>query len=523
MCGQERTFRDRVRFTFRHAGFRLNAKRPHLAWEKRRLIRAPSHTRLNSQEITKAGKRLIGWKAIGHFLGCSGRTAMRWEGERALPVHRLPGGRGSVWANSDELSAWLRSIPEDVQAAIRTEAAASGTLAATEEVTTAPLPGMPPPEVAEHRRRVPRLIALASIAIASLSGLILLGLLHARAPPEPSVSRTPYDDNARARDLYLNARLEVATRTAQSLREAERSFQQLVQQYPDRAAGWAGLADTYVLLPEFASEPGATLFPEAARAARTAIALDPKLADGWLDRAYVAWWWQGDAATAFPAFATALHLDPTSARAYHWYATALETHGEFRKALAAIVRARALDPGNRAIVADEAVIRFDSGERAEALVTLEQLARIDPQFVSWHLYLAHCYLLMGRNADYLREALTVARLRGLRDVVASLQLADQRLRTGGRRAMLDQLSAGERRGEHGAGYAVSVARYQALAGNRSAMLYWLEVALAQHDHDLVRAAMYLEFEPFRADPEFKELVSEAIEQAARDAAVANAN
>jgi len=72
-----------------------------------------------------------------------------------------------------------------------------------------------------------------------------------------------------------------------------------------------------------------------------------------------------------------------------------------------------------------------------------------------------------------------------------------------------------------AGYAVKVAKYRALAGDRAGMLYWLGVALRQHDHDLVRAAMYLEFAPFRQDPDFRKIVSRAIEDASSDAAQAN--
>jgi len=475
---------------------------------------------LNSQENNKNGRRLIGWKAIGHYLGCSARTARRWEVERALPVRRLPGGRGTVWSSPDELAAWLKSFPNEIQAAIRAEAS-SGTRPKTGETELPPALDPPPAQLDRRRRWVPALVAIASIAIASLGGLIVWELLHAHGASSVPKVHTPYDDDPGARDLYLTARLELSTRTAGSLRAAEKNFRQLVEQYPDRAAGWSGLADTYVLLPEFASEAGVVTFPRAARAARTAIALDPTLAEGWLDKAYVAWWWQGDAATAFPAFETALRLDPNSARAYHWYATALDSHGEFQKALAAVARARALDPENRAIAADEAEIRFDSGRRGEALATIEELVRIDPQFVSWHLYLAHCYLLMGRDADYLHEALKVAELRGLPEVIASLHRAEERLRTGGRQGMLDQLSASERRGEHGAGYAVSIARYRALAGDRSGMLNWLGFALAQHDHDVVRAAMYPEFEPFRGDPEFRKIVSQAVEEAARDAAIEN--
>ncbi len=59
---------------------------------------------------SRLGDRLIGWKAIGRYLGCTARTARRWEIARGLPVHRLTGGgRGSVWCTPDELQRWLES------------------------------------------------------------------------------------------------------------------------------------------------------------------------------------------------------------------------------------------------------------------------------------------------------------------------------------------------------------------------------------------------------------------------------
>ncbi|HET7841451.1 MAG TPA: FlgO family outer membrane protein, partial [Terriglobia bacterium] len=40
------------------------------------------------------------------------RTARRWNAERGLPVHRVPGGKGaSVFAYTDELEAWLNNSP----------------------------------------------------------------------------------------------------------------------------------------------------------------------------------------------------------------------------------------------------------------------------------------------------------------------------------------------------------------------------------------------------------------------------
>ncbi len=53
--------------------------------------------------------RLSSWKEIANFLKCSEKTAARWEKERGLPVHRLPGGsKGSVWADPNELERWMR-------------------------------------------------------------------------------------------------------------------------------------------------------------------------------------------------------------------------------------------------------------------------------------------------------------------------------------------------------------------------------------------------------------------------------
>jgi hypothetical protein len=57
-----------------------------------------------------SGYKLDTWKEIATFFGRDERTVKRWEKERGLPVHRVPGGRrGTVYAFSEELTAWLRS------------------------------------------------------------------------------------------------------------------------------------------------------------------------------------------------------------------------------------------------------------------------------------------------------------------------------------------------------------------------------------------------------------------------------
>jgi TolB-like protein len=56
----------------------------------------------------KSTQRLDSWKEIAAFFGRDERTVRRWEIDRAMPVHRLPGeGRGVVYALTNELEEWL--------------------------------------------------------------------------------------------------------------------------------------------------------------------------------------------------------------------------------------------------------------------------------------------------------------------------------------------------------------------------------------------------------------------------------
>jgi tetratricopeptide (TPR) repeat protein len=448
---------------------------------------------------SRRANRLLGWKAIGQFLGCTARTARRWESSRALPVHRMPGGRGSVWAAPEELTAWLQSLPPATQVEIQAEA-----LADTPVTPDSPATAESPVTPGERNRQ--RLLAAAVLVLVALAicGLAWQNISSRFASASVDSGPAPYGDDPEANALYKNARFELATRSADSLTQAEKAFRQLTQQYPERAAGWSGLADSYLLLREFGAMPELQAYPEAARAARAAIALDPKRADAWLDAGFVAFWWERNIPVALRAFETAIQLDPRSAHAFHWYATALSGMGEFDKSLTMIARARELDPGNRSIVADESWLLFCAGRRAEGLAALEALVQIDPKFVSWHFYLARAYLVVARDQDFLREALAAAELRGQVDRVAGLRLAEEKFRAGGRQAMLQQLGANEADAyARGEGSATFVAAYRALAHDREGMLKWLATAESVKDHDLVVVLSAPEFTEYRSDPDFK--------------------
>ncbi len=54
-------------------------------------------------------QRLDSWKSIARHFGRSCRTVQRWHAEFGLPIVRLGGTKGSIFAYTDELDAWMRN------------------------------------------------------------------------------------------------------------------------------------------------------------------------------------------------------------------------------------------------------------------------------------------------------------------------------------------------------------------------------------------------------------------------------
>jgi len=77
----------------------------------------PPSTYRSNAEDPGLGSRLDSWKEIAAYLGKVERTVKRWDADRGLPIHRVPGGgRASVYAYTAELDEWLKGKSEDLEA-----------------------------------------------------------------------------------------------------------------------------------------------------------------------------------------------------------------------------------------------------------------------------------------------------------------------------------------------------------------------------------------------------------------------
>ncbi len=417
-------------------------------------------------------KRLNGWKAIAAYLGREERTARRWEAERGLPVHRVPGGgSGTVWADSQELADWLGDRQGQ---------------AAQEQ------------ETPRERRWLWPSVAAATLALAGLT---------AWAPwtdPSPTQAAAPYGKDAKANAAFATANLAMERRTVPGLLKAETLFAQLTQSHPKNAAGYVGLADTYLLLREFNSLPPETAFRRATIAADKALAIDPKSHRALRAKAFITYWSEGERAEGLRLIDQAIKLAPQDATAQHWRGTMLMGEpGRARDALSALTEANRLNPDSSTIAADRAYGLYLAGQKVEAKAALADIAQIDPDFNNTHAYLERIRLLEGDYPGFLASAERTARLR-LQDArLETVLAAKTAYASGGREAMFATLiAAEEKRFEQDGESALRLAILHAAKGDREGVRRWLLKAREIKEPGSEALPAFIEFVGFQGDPAF---------------------
>jgi tetratricopeptide (TPR) repeat protein len=447
-------------------------------------------------------RRLDSWKEIAAFFDRDERTVRRWEKERDLPVHRMPGkAGGSVFAFSDELSLWLKKTPNS-EGARGEEAPQADPEAQPVDTTRAE---RPPFAVRILKSRLP------AAALVVALGVLAFWLFHSRATLRGSTASTVAvrgSATPEANDFYLKGRYEWSKRSPESLNKAVDYFTQAIVRDPSYAQAYAGLADTYNLLREFSTMPEKEAYPRAIAAARKAVELDDSLSEAHRALAFASFWWTWDFQGGEREFKRAIELSPNDAVAHHWYATSLMALRRFPEALSQIERARQLDPSSVSILADKALILFYAQQREEAISLLRQIETADPGFFETHRYRAYVALLSQDYPTYLAEAKKAAELNHDQAQLEIIAVAGEGFARGGGKALL--LSLKKMQEKYYAQGLVSgweLARTCALSGENREALKYLETDFSKHDTGVLSILCDPAFRRLGGDPAYRNLVA----------------
>jgi tetratricopeptide (TPR) repeat protein len=447
---------------------------------------------------------LVSWKEIAAFLNRAERTVKRWESERGLPVHRVPGGeRGGVFAYPEELEAWLlgqesKSLePQSSHSASAPENQAESSLIPA-TVAGGQIPFDPSPSLSYESAGFRRLLVWMTGSVIAL-GFVIALIVLGHSSRSTTLSRNTISANANvygyvpkpmAEELYLQGRYQWSLRTADSLSKSIDSYTQAIVIDPSYAQAYAGLAESYELLPEYGHITSAEGFARARVAANRALELDPNLAAGHRAKAFELFWGEWNIPDSDDEFRRALALAPNEMETHHWYATVLLSRLQRSESLAQADEALRLGPTNPSLAADVAFIRASFRvNRAGAIETLRELARTQPSLVKPSRYLARLDLDDGRYQEFLSDFQNAASISHNPVEAATAEAASRGWARAGKIGMFEAMREVQQGAfERSATSGYWLARTYLLLGKPNEALHYFKAAYDRNDFNLINLA-----------------------------------
>jgi tetratricopeptide (TPR) repeat protein len=476
--------------------------------------------------VSRPQQKLVSWKSIASYFECDERTAKRWERERGLPVHRAPGGkRSAVFAYSWELDSWLNSggrageLHSSADEAIQGEYGSVAVVGHDEAATMAgALAAEPTPTSGERTRSEWKMLGSASAMMLVLAAAGFWIQRESREASlhtpmmQASVASVRHVPAAGAEELYLRGHYFWNLRTSDGLANALDAYMQAVVLDPSYAEAYAGLAETYDLLPQFGRADLGDALKKAEAAADRAIALNPNLADAHAAKAFALFYWDWDIAGSDAEFRRALALDPNSALTHQWYASTLDCRDDGVEALREIEAARRLNPASAAITADASLFQAEFANYAAGVQGLKDIEQTQPTLATPAWFLMEINFSAGDFAAYVSEARRYASITHAPEDAALADAVARGWARGGRdgllRALLRFRMAAFDRGasaNYSSDTGYRIGEILILLDRAQEALPWFRAALNKHNIGLIDMEDCPWAKPLQRDPGYAAL------------------
>jgi tetratricopeptide (TPR) repeat protein len=259
-------------------------------------------------------------------------------------------------------------------------------------------------------------------------------------------------------------------------------YTQAIVKDPQYAEAYAGLAESFDLLPQFGRAELGESLRKAEEAADRAIALNPNLADAHAAKAFALFYGDWDVAGSDAEFRLALALDPNSTRTHHWYASTLHDRMEKDASLRQIEEALRLDPSSAAIATDDAFFRADFGDLDSGVKALQEIELTQPTLATPPDFLRAIDFARGDFPDYIAETRRYAVITQNRDDMTLADAVARGWARAGKSGLVEERARALKAAfDHGHEKGFKLGGTLLLLGRKQEALTFFRAALSHHD------------------------------------------
>jgi TolB-like protein/tetratricopeptide (TPR) repeat protein len=305
-----------------------------------------------------------------------------------------------------------------------------------------------------------------------------------------------HTQNQQAYVSYLKGRYYFNKLTPDGVQTAIDHLQQAIEQDPTYALAYAALADCHNYMAHR---------DEAKHAVLKALDLDETLGEAHASLGFFKFLYDWDFSGAEEEFQRALTLNSSYAEAHHWYAIYLANVGRHEEADQHAERAIELDPLSLLMNMTRALNYYLARKYDNAIDELDQVIRMEPNFVAARSVLGNALLQKGRCDKALGEyqkALELIKGAEVAEVSVKALIARAFALCGKQSDAVTLLQ------EITDASPYAIAGVYAALGDHDSAFEWLDKAYVQHDIQLVSLKTDPSLDSLREDQRFQHLVKQ---------------
>jgi adenylate cyclase len=315
--------------------------------------------------------------------------------------------------------------------------------------------------------------------------------------------------NTEAYELYLKGASFLGKRSGDNIPKAIAFYEEALSHDPNYALAYAGLAQSYVVLPLYTPTRRSDAWPKAKEAAHKALELDPNLAEAHTALGNVLRF-EIEYAASIPEYQRAIELKPNDAPTHHWYGNGpLIALGRVDEAIAEGKRSVELDPLSPIIRADFGNTLYFARRYDEAIAQYQKSVELDPNFFYSRYNLGLALQIKGDLAGAMTEYERAKELSD--DPMVLAYWAAAKAYSGDRNAALQALTQLDEIAQHREVLSYARAILYLSLNDKEKTIDWLEKGVEERDGF---NAGFIKVEPLmdslRGNPRFEALVQKVV-------------